>query len=363
MKALIACLFACLSFFQPSIAQGNVIIKVDSSFNYEKISLPFKEIIVADARFDQTKLGYIHTNNFLERLVKKRAADFPDSLRNYLPKVIASFSERSDTSSESLFILIKKFRIAENLMSSVQETINNYLTLNLSASFYSLKDGKCTRLFSVDDVFMENVDIKSDIKISLEYYGNQRAAILTKMLYKLLANKTWQKQASGVAYNLNDVNLGIQKRFSLNIYRQQAGAGLYKTFAEFRNASPSVTGIKIKYKDDKIEEVLDEDGNKVLLHEFWGLSDGKKNYLIFRKEFTELIPSGKSYCVLSYRTHAELTGRAIMGDGRYSGFLGSLNGGKKIKEYFDLDMDTGEVFLEEVFGKSKLKNLSTGISK
>jgi hypothetical protein len=357
MKYLTGCLLLLCSFFAK--AQKPFVLELNDNFRQERILLPFNEIIVKDARFDQTKIGYVNNRNFLDMVkLKKRKAVLPDSLHLYLPQMIKTFSELNDSSHSSLLILVKKFRVAENFISSVKDNFNNNLTLNLSVSFYKVDGTQCSRLFGIDDILLENIDIDSDKKINfLDYLGTQRSILVTNMLYQLFKYRNWQKQPTGSLVPLSQMNEAIEKRFALPVYQQQPASGLYKTFSDFKNATPAVTNISVQYHKGKIEKVLDGDGHAIDASDYWGLCDGKKNYLSFRNEFTELIPCGKSFEVLSYRTVAEVSGRSVMGDGRYSGFLGSFSGGNKIDEYFDLNMDDGNLFLEEVFGKSTLRNL------
>ncbi|MDB5205538.1 MAG: hypothetical protein JWR72_613 [Flavisolibacter sp.] len=358
MKRLAALL--CISFFFCLFcqAQKTVVFQMDTVYNQEKISLPFKDIIVADARFDQTKLGGIYNKMILGMLTTtKRDVVFPDSLKNYLPYIIKSFSTLSDTSSKNLYILVKKFRVAENFMTSIQGTLNNYFTLNISASFYAIQNDQYKKLFSIEDVFLHDIDIESDVKLSLQYNKNQRASILKNILYKLMAYKDWNNEPKGPLFSTVDVETAIQKRFMLPVYTQQAVTGLYKTFLEFKNASPSVTSAIIIYKNGKVQNVVDQNHYEIRLNDYWGLSDGTKNYLIFRNELTELIPCGKSFRLLSYRTKDELSGRATVKEVSSKDFFTTLFGEGKVREYFDLDMDTGEIFMEEIFGKSSFKNI------
>ncbi len=354
-------LLLCCGWTIVCLAQDIEILKPDEFYKPETINLPFKEIIVKDARFDKTKIGCINNKVVIGfHSFKKKAANFPDSLHRYLPELIKGFTALDPSKEETLFILIKKFRVAENYVTSVQETINDYLTLNLSASFYSVKDGRYTKLFSIDNLQSEFVDMDADVKISFQHIKTQRSAIINKMIYKLLAFKSWKTSGQPPSFSDAEVTAALQKRFELPLYQRRPPPGLYKSFSEFKNASPSVSGITITYDNGRVKDVLDERGTKVSLKEYWGLSNGQKSFLIFREEATELIPCDKSFRILSYRTVAELTGRAVPGDGKYSGFMGSFSGGKKVDEYFDLDMDTGALFLEEVSGTSKLKNIQVG---
>lgn len=364
MIKLPACLLLSLGVTVYAYTQDTTVLKTDEFFNPEIVNLPFKKITIADARFDKTKIGFVHNKAVLGmHSFKKRIAVFPDSLHTYLQQMIARFSQLDPTSEESVFILIKKFRIAENYTTSVQQTINTYLNLNLSMSFYKVKDGRYYKLFSLDDVLNEFVDVDFDVKLSLNHFASQRSAILTKWIYKIMRYGNWKASPQDAGFTDADISAALAKRFLLPVFTQQAPAGLYKTFAEFKNTTPSVQNISLRYKDNKVQEVLDENGNQIPAQGFWGLSDGKKNYLLFRNEWVELLRIDNSYRVLSYRTWAEITGRAVLGDGRYQGFLGNWSGGAKKEEYFDLDMDSGQLFLEEVFGKSVLKHTETGKSK
>lgn len=179
------------------------------------------------------------------------------------------------------------------------------------------------------------------------------------MLYKLLAYKNWGLPNNGPGFYDTEITSAIQKRFLLPVYSQQAGAGLYKTFQEFKNAMPSVTGITINYKDNKIDHILDSNGKPMPMNDYWGVSDGRKNFLFFRKEFTELIPADKSFRIISYITADELNGRTPMSTtDEKTGLKGFLEGKKAGS--FDLDMDTGELFLEEIFGKTRLQYPNAG---
>lgn len=356
MKMTVSFTICLCLFTQVLYAQDTVLLKLDTSFNFKRISLPFKKIIVADARFDRSKIGCVNKVTAIGLTYRKRPAVLPDSLHSYLPSLITSFADLDEKTEEELFVLIKKFRIAENIFTTVQQTLNNYFTFNLSASFFRATGGKLTKLFSVEDVFVDYVDMGADVKLSLDYQKNQRSVILTKMLYKMMAYRNWESVPQGPSFAVSEVDTAIARRFGLPVYQHQTITGLHKNFAEFKNATPSVRGIAVKYKNNKIAEVTDASGNKIQPSDYWGVSDNGKHYIVFRNEFAELLPCDRSFRFLSYRTVAELTGNAVIGDQRYSGFLGSLGGGKKIDEYFDLDMDSGEPFIEEVFGKSKMKN-------
>lgn len=331
-----------------------MVLKIHEGFVPDPIRLPYNRIVVADARFDRSVVGYVHNKIVLGNITsKKRKAVFPDSLHHYLPQLIESFSVLDSSSPATLFVLVKKFRVAENFITTAQNTVNDYFTLNLSASFYSLQGNMLTRLFAIENVFSHFVDNAADVKISLQYIKNQRSLLLSTMLHKAMASRIWSPQQNAPAFPLTDAEAAISKRFGLPVYGKPIGTGIYKTFVDFKTGTPADTVYIKRKKDGKIDVVFDKNGVEVLPKQVWGIADGSKHFISFRDEFVELVPNDRGFRLLSYRTQAELSGRAEMGDGRYTGFFGPFVGGNKIEEWFDLDMDTGQIFLEEVFGAKR----------
>lgn len=179
MKSLITVLVIGCFFCSSGKAQNTVLFETDSVFNGEKIQLPFKDITVADARFNKLSLGFVYGKVIVGiHTRKKQTVNFPDSLQNYLKRIIENFSDLSDTAREGLFILIKKFRVSEQAATSIKGTVNSYLTLNLSASFYRANNHIYQKIFSVDDLFMDYIDPNLDVKLSFQYFRHQRAQLL-----------------------------------------------------------------------------------------------------------------------------------------------------------------------------------------
>ena len=337
--------------------QKKAIIKVDTSFSAQVFEIPYAGVAVIDARFDKTKIGCIYntvTAGFVSD--KKHDADFPDSLNRYLPLFLKTIFRTDSSRQEKLMILIKKFRIADHFSKGLDndDRIEIETTLNISASFFAVRNNNYYKLFSVENVLAHNIYKPHERK--REFEEGTRAIALRILLNKLLQDKKWHTDYSGSYFTLPDIENGLNQRYQLPIYQTPYIKGIYKTFSEFKRNSPSITNINVIYKENKIISIKDEMNKPVLLQNIWGVSDGSKLYLHLRGELSELIPCDKSFKVLSYRTRAELRGGAgagNIGSSIKSGLLNDI----KIKEYFDLDMETGKVFLQEVFGKSTLGSI------
>jgi hypothetical protein len=108
--------------------------------------------------------------------------------------------------------------------------------------------------------------------------------------------------------------------------------------------------------------VTDADGKPVDLSAMWGLCNGKKQYIFFRNEMNELHRSDKGFYFHSYIYRSELAGRPSFGDyAPQTGLLGAalLKGAenKTFHHWFFLNMDEETLYLEDIFGKSSLKQL------
>jgi hypothetical protein len=206
---------------------------------------------------------------------------------------------------------------------------------------------------------MEPVDNSADVKLSLQYHKHQRGNILRRMIHRIMKYNNFERTTDGPTFSDSIIQAGLEKRFLLPIYSKHADAGLYHNFAEFKNATPSVKAVRFTYKNGKVEDVLDQNDKKIDITTYWGLSDGKKNYLFFRGEPTELIPCDRSFKIRSFRTVKELIGEAEIDITKRVGKVKSFSGPGKIGEYFDLNMDTGKLFLEEMFGTTIMQKRLT----
>lgn len=86
------------------------------------------------------------------------------------------------------------------------------------------------------------------------------------------------------------------RRFNIPILTETPQKGLYLSFEEFKNNTPSVTNYKVS-PDKKTDDVysIDEKGKETLLRNVYGYSDGKNIYLKSAGNFFKLYRSNNAF--------------------------------------------------------------------
>ena len=367
MKYIIASLLALTSFvYCCSQSYEKFIIDLKNKELETKTSIPFSVIKILDSRYDQSNIGCIVKHlNFKGISEGRMEAIFPDSLKTYLPEALNNVLQLDRSSPDTLVILIKTFRLVDYI---VDEVVNKYdpkLLLNLSASFYNLNSNNYRKIFSIDDILDQRLNRSK--YIDRKNIADLRANALVEVLSVIFKNKKWRP--SGLAFSKMEVEQGLKKRFDLPILTEKViHAGLFKTFAEFKNNKPSVTHIKAVYKKNTLIELRDSVNEKIDLLKYWGAADGNKNYIVFRGDLCELITSDRSFKFKSYREKDDLKGNPTYGDyateyGLLPSAIMKMSQQGALPENFYLNMDTGEVHLEELFGKSGLTSFQKELLK
>ena len=171
--------------------------------------------------------------------------------------------------------------------------------------------------------------------------------------------KNWQ--STGTAFAQAAVNQGLQKRFQLPLFTDGIlRTGVYKTFKEFKNNSPSLTDIKIDWGKGVPDEIRDAYGNKIDMSNYWGVFAGNTPFIFFREKFYALLPSDRSFRFLSYTQTKDLYQEPGTAQTSYNS-SGTSN--RKSRQFFYLNMDEEEIYLEEIFGKSRLKEIQKDLLK
>ena len=334
-----------------------------------KIPVPFGSVQVLDVRFDKSKIGtvsHVKKANGSRMITKQATAVFPDSFHHYLPQVLEKLLVFHKSDDDTLVLLVKQFRVSDRIFNGMNWQYEPELLLRISFSAFGRKNGQLVRLFSVDDLVSQKLptDRVPKEEVMQEYRGEALLAILQK----LLKQKNWQSTGA-TAFDLAAVQQGIQKRFHLPLFTDSLQpTGVYRTFKEFKQNTPSVLNIKLRMNKNKLVGITDSTGKPLDLKNYWGVSTGTKRYIVFRNELCELFRSDKSFYFLSYTQASDLAGQASFGDyAPQAGLMGAaliksaLN--KEHMRFFFLNMDDETVHLEEIFGKSSLKQMEKELLK
>jgi hypothetical protein len=332
------------------------------------LPVPFRTVEVMDVRFDQSNIGTInHVKKANSTRVKSKQsiAVFPDSFHRYLPQVLQKQLVFQKEVEDTLVLFVKQFRVSDRIYNGMNLELEPEFFLRLSFSAFSKKSGRLTRLFSVDDLFAW--EIPTDRIPKEDVMKAYREEALVDILHKVLVQRNWQNR--GASFDLAVVQQGIQKRFQLPVLTNSLPrVGVYATFKEFKQNTPSLLDMRLEMKGEKLVSITEASGKPVELKNYWGVSTGKKRYIIFRNELHELFPSGNSFYFKSYTQISDLAGRGRFGD--YAPQTGPLNAAlirsaeeKDHERFFYLNMDDEMIHLEEIFGKSLLKQMEKDLLK
>ncbi|HEX2605776.1 MAG TPA: hypothetical protein VHK91_00290 [Flavisolibacter sp.] len=364
MKRLLGTLLIFLSLYSSAQKNKSHTLQLSSLENEDKPVIPFAGVKIIDARFDKSTIGVVLDKyTFRGVSINKKDALFPDSLTEYLPEIISNIVDWMPEKEDSLVLLVKRFRIADHLNNVDVSGPRPELVCNVSISFFAGRKDGLHKLFTIEDVLARRI---SDDNIK---YVSELSKLRDKVLFKLFCsffeNKNWV--ASSMAYPSASVAEGIHKRFSLPVLVDSVKRpGIYRSFAEFKDNQPGIVNVKPVTSRGKVVAYKDTDGKYVTIKDYWGCCDGSKCYIVFRNSLYELEPKDKGFRFLSYRDNHDMQNDKSFGD--YATDFGMLPGGfakvfndRRASEFFDLNMDSGEVYLEELFGRSSLSSLQKEI--
>ncbi|HEY0041854.1 MAG TPA: hypothetical protein VGB71_14380 [Flavisolibacter sp.] len=349
-------------------AQKSDTIRLDPSGfeSEERFALPFGSVKVIDARFDRGNIGCMHQKVKTNRFTYARVpAVFPDSFHLFLPKLIGNIVSYSPDSHDTLVILFKQFRIVEHFLNGLNQKFEPQLLVKVSASFFHQKNDSLFRIFSFDDLISTRWPL--DRQLKKDVVLENRNEVFMKSLQVLFQRKSWQ--SAGLGFAASSVDDGIQKRFQLPMFTDGIlRAGVYRTFKEFKNNSPSIQNVKIRMSKSVPIDVVDAEGKQMDIKNYWGVCTENKRFIFFRGRFYELFPSDRSFRFHSYSQTNDLFGQPSFGDyAPQAGILAALlikaSDNDVSRQSFYLNMDEEDIYLEEIFGKSGLKVIQKELLK
>lgn len=321
-----------------------------------------------DVRFDQSKIGCINkvTKANGSRVKSVQAiASFPDSLQRYLPQVLEKLFTFQHDSKDTLVLLVKQFRVSDRLLNMQNQQFEPELLLRLSLSAFRRKEAQVTKLFSIDQLFSKK--LRSDMIPKEEVMNALRKEALTALFQSIFSDQKWQK--TGSSFALSAVQQGIQQRFQLPVITDTLlQAGAYRSFSEFKQNAPSIRFVQFRMNKDEVVSVTDASGDEIDPQTIWGFCNGTKRFIVFRNEFCELQPSDKGFFFSSYTRKSDLSGAPSFGDyapqtGILSAALTKAFDNKSSSHIFYLNMDDETIHLEDIFGKSSLKQMEKELLK
>lgn len=261
-------------------------IDIDSLVFSPAVSRPFSAIVVADERFDRTKLGYFYApkkNELLKMCTKKNTAEgVADFLNNY-------FSRSSSQATDSVFVHLKKLWIKNDdpYANGKDAKISGY-SIRLKAEFYLKRESCFYPLYRFDStLYVEGTSEKAP--------GMLIRKGLTASVRKL---NTSLFPAQGLScLSLSQIDSFNRASRNIPILKEVTPRkGIYLTFNEFRNNQPAFTDFKISFEERS--DFLSISGkaiNDSIVNDAWGFSDGTTIFIRHGKNFFPLFRAGGNF--------------------------------------------------------------------
>lgn len=250
-----------------------------------EIKLPFASIKIMDNRFDTSKIGflpYIGLVSGKKDIFKK--IRFKGGVVKPLENYYNDYYKNSFTSNGfDLLIVMKRFWISgKNTKRSQRIELTNSLdvatNLYCKWEYYLGKEGKYLPLKRIDTIIQVS---QATAQFVGEEFDERKMPLFKYALKAMIELNYFEKNVEAfdnqpkktmediVNYNAKRFDLAVLKNINLK-------KGIYQTFQEFKNNSPSIIDFKeekIRYQVFKSERYLtDMLGN--LIKDYWGYSDG-----------------------------------------------------------------------------------------
>jgi hypothetical protein len=239
-------------------------------FRSEK--LPFKNIIVADFRYDSSKIGYVENGPKGYSKIELQT-NWSDIVNNYFK---ANLDPNSD---KTLFVVIKSFwmqkGITEELTSKKVIQKEFMAKKEVAGSCKSvidvyLADSFLYPLFKIEETFLNFYKFKQNKLDEWLYlpFDSIAKRIISADMNSLLSKK---KKLS-----FEEVNSFYKKRFDIPILKSPLPKkGIFITFEDFCNNKILNTDYRLQRGQLTDELYTVQNGREELLTNFWGITDGE----------------------------------------------------------------------------------------
>lgn len=308
-----------------------------------KQKIPFRSILVRDARFDTTKLGYIYASEY-------KKISFPvtcsrgleEMLNNYCYNILDPQSDRS------LLIVLKKYWLqsgAAELMEDENTSVSN------NGESYRDKTGVC---FADADVFtLQGTECRALVRITANFIDKPfKQFRLNRFIFPLFDSLITKIRETDVAkatagknvYAFSGVMAQYAKRFDIPVLKNtQPEKGVFSSFKDFQDNKVTYTSFKVKEGKLSDELYIINNGQETILKDYWGFYDGTHYYVRLGFSFFRLYRQNNTWDLYGNRRisfSASETSAAAQGN---SFFLKSA-GSYLFRRPLQLNMETGNVY-------------------
>jgi hypothetical protein len=291
----------------------------------------FNHFEVIDERADTGRIG-IHTcipdfgRNYDRQLIFDRPAgsQIEDFLNRHYTRPQARYAAL--VILRTLWLSDANYNRAEYLRDP--EHGHERTHIRLKAEIYAIRDGRYIPVLRYDT--LQTIMKKRILEERSPYYEwGLNLTLLLNDLADSASRLTSAKEESSRWVALQDIQRFNASRFNAPIGDDLPARGVYVTFEEFRNNTPSIQNFEIKLENHERLLYIRESGNTFYSHEVWGYCDGKDIYVMRDGILCPAWKEGKAF----YVPAAMATANSRTETSDY-----------KQRSIYFIDMDTGDIY-------------------
>lgn len=273
--------FAQIGITPGDLQEKTIYLKVNQQTG-EGITFPFSSIKLLDGRQDTSKIGF--TEKGIGRAPYKKLivdSGFQNAGQRFYNQY---YRNCFIVDSTQLFIVVKKFWADRSSKKDIERrnntnNIDNDFDLYIQFDYFIKRGDEYMPIKKIDTVFnMGNNITRSDYEIYREDNYSFYEFVLIKMMeavdYKFYADRfPLSRNRKKLDTILNFYRTKMDYPILKDSIRRQ---GIYMTFTEFRNNTPSIENFTVQ-KNKKVGKLLFtlKNGQSVEVIKYWGYCDGK----------------------------------------------------------------------------------------
>lgn len=271
----------------------------ESTAPYGSTSRQFSHFEVLDQRPDTCRIG-IHTNKASVTHPRDRQLVFAGPATTTIADWLNGHFTRSDAPYTALIVLrtlwLSDAKYLREDLKRNPDLQQERTHIRLKAEVYAGRDGNYMPIFRFDTLFYTKKAVYS-IRSPYSDWDENLAALLSELAdsASFIAS---QKQGENLPIPLNAIHQFNASRFESPI---DAGAaltpGVYASFNEFKNNTPSIHNFEIRKEGNLRVLYLTEPGEKTSYysHDAWGYCDGRNIYVMRDGILRPAWKEGKAY--------------------------------------------------------------------
>jgi hypothetical protein len=301
---------------------------------------PFCHFEVVDERPDTTRIG-VHGNLPINSHEFDRQLIFPAPAAQELTNYLNRHFTHPDAPNTVLIVLRQlwlsdadPYLAGSNPYRPVASNIRpiEKTHIRLLAEVYACRDHHYLPLIRIDTLQATSHVTYNTLKSTYNGWEKDLAAIFGD-LTENAALAVASKDGAGKWISRDDIDHFNQSRFDIPIFSSpELTRGVYASFDEFRNNTPSIHDFEIKTKNGPALYLKGGDGNSYYTHNAWGYCDGRQVFLMRDGVLQPLLKAGNAFCFYGIEPD-DLTP-----------IPGAFGGHNERHCLYVIDMDSGEIY-------------------